>query len=54
MSILSPFDDILVADRALGRHLDGLHLAPEFLLQELHGFQRMIDRLLADHQAERG
>ncbi len=28
------------------------HLAAELLLQKLHRLERMIDRLLADHQAE--
>ena len=30
------FDNVLVADGACGRHLDGSHLASEFLLQKLH------------------
>ena len=45
-------DDVLAGHGALGRHLDRRHLASELLLQKLHGLERMIDRLLADHQAE--
>ena len=43
---------ILVADRLVGRDFLGRHLAPELLLQRLHRLERMIDRLLANHQAE--
>ena len=45
-------DDVLVADRARGRHFLRRHLAPELLLQDLHRLERMVDRRLADHQAE--
>ncbi len=45
-------DDVLVADRGLGRDLLGLHGAAHLLLQRLHRLERMIHRLLADHQAE--
>ena len=49
---LVALDDVLVADRLLGRNLLGRHLPPQLALQDLHGLERMIDRLLADHQAE--
>src|SRR5262249_61068835 len=45
-------DDILVTDRGRRRHLPGRHLATHLLLQDLHRLQRMLYRLLADHQAE--
>jgi hypothetical protein len=46
------FENVLARHRLRGRHLDRLHLAAELLLQQLHRLERMIDRLLADHQAE--
>ena len=49
---LVALDDVLAGDGALGRHLDRLHLPSEFRLQQFHRLERMIDRLLADHQAE--
>ena len=52
MSILSPSTMFWLRDRLRGRHLDRRHLASELLLQQLHRLERMIDRLLADHQAE--
>ncbi len=36
----------------VGRHLLGRHFASELALQDLHGLERVIDRLLADHHAE--
>src|SRR5262249_15934425 len=47
-----PIADVLVADRLLGRNLPRRHFSPELLLQDAHGLERMIDRLLADHEAE--
>ena len=52
MSISSPVEDVLVGDRAGLRHLLRRHLAPHLALQERHRLERMLDRLLADHQAE--
>ena len=52
MSILSPSTMFWLQIALLGRHLDRRHLAAELLLQKLHRLERMIDRLLADHQAE--
>ena len=52
MSMASPIDDVLVADRRFGRHLLGLHGAAHLALQRLHRLERMVDRRFADHQAE--
>src|SRR5262249_6025180 len=45
-------DDVLVADRLIGRNLLRRHFPTQLLLQDLHRLERMIHRLLADHQAE--
>ena len=45
-------DDVLVADRLIGRNLLRRHFPTQLLLQNLHRLERMIHRLLADHQAE--
>ena len=44
--------DVLVGDGALGRHFHRRHFPAELLLQDLHRLERMVHRLLADHQAE--